>query len=231
MQPYFFPYIGYFQLIAAVDKFIVYDDVNYIKGGWINRNRILLDHKESLFTIPLNNSSSFSKINTIEINQKLYLLWKKKFLKTLMQSYKKAPNFEKVFQLVEKILIINNETITISELSVKAIKEVVLYLNIKTVIIETSTIYNNSNLKSQDRVLDICRQVGCSHYINPVGGSVLYDKEVFKFKGIQLNFIKSSEIVYQQFNEEFVPWLSIIDVLMFNSVDEVRCILNKYELI
>ena len=230
MQPYFFPYIGYFQLINAVDKFIIYDDVNYIKGGWINRNKILLGNKDSLFTIPLNNSSSFSRINTIEINQKLYFLWKKKFLKSLKQSYIKAPNFEKVFQLIEKVLTIN-DILKISELSVIAIKEVMLYLKINTEIIETSSIYNNSHLKAQDRVVDICKQVGCIHYINPIGGYTLYNKEIFKFQGIQLSFIKPKQVLYQQFNHEFIPFLSIIDVLMFNNVNEINQMLNQYELL
>ena len=231
MQPYFFPYIGYFQLIAAVDKFVVYDDVNYIKGGWINRNKILLNNKESLFTIPLNNSSSFAKINSIQVNKKLFPLWKKKFLKSLMQSYQNAPNFEKVFQLVEKILEINDEEITISALSVKAIKKVVEYLKIKTEIIETSSIYINNHLKAQDRLLDICKQLHCTHYINPIGGTVLYDKVAFKSQNIDLTFLKSNVVLYKQFKKDFIPWLSIIDVLMFNNDEELGFILNKYELV
>ena len=231
MQPYFFPYIGYFQLIAAVDKFVVYDDVNYIKGGWINRNKILLNNKESLFTIPLNNSSSFAKINSIQVNKKLFPLWKKKFLKSLMQSYQNAPNFEKVFQLVEKILEINDEEITISALSVKAIKRFVEYLKIKTEIIETSSIYINNHLKAQDRLLDICKQLHCTHYINPIGGTVLYDKVAFKSQNIDLTFLKSNVVLYKQFKKDFIPWLSIIDVLMFNNDEELGFILNKYELV
>lgn len=231
MQPYFFPYIGYFQLIAAVDIFVVYDDVNYIKGGWINRNKILINNKDTLFTVPLNNPSSFAKINSIQVNEKLFPLWKKKFLKSLMQSYKNAPNFEKVYQLVEKVLEINNEVVTISALAVKAIKEVVIYLKIKTEIIETSSIYKNNHLKAKERVFDICKQISCTHYINPIGGTALYDKVAFKSQNINLSFLKSNEVLYKQFDKDFIPWLSIIDVLMFNNEEELGFILNKYELV
>lgn len=88
MQPYIFPYIGYFQLINAVDKFIIYDDVNYIKQGWINRNKILLNNEDYLFTFPLKNASSYKKINEIELSENLYSKWKIKFFKTL-EVYKK----------------------------------------------------------------------------------------------------------------------------------------------
>ena len=230
MQPYFLPYIGYFQLIAAVDKFIVYDDVNYIKSGWINRNKILIDKKASIFTLPLTNSSSFSKINDIKVNHNLFLLWKNKFLKSIIQSYKKAPQYDKVFNLIECLLIIE-ENVTISFLATKAIKEIANYLNIKTEIVESSACYNNSHLKSYDRVLDICLQENATQYINPIGGSILYDKAIFKQKAIQLNFLQSKNSVYKQFNHDFVPWLSIIDVLMFNSVDDFKYILNNYDLV
>ena len=231
MQPYFFPYIGYFQLITAVDKFVVYDDVNYIKGGWINRNKILVDNQESLFTLPLNNSSSFAKINSIKVNQKLFPAWKKKFLKSLTQSYQNASNFKEVFQLIEKILEIDNEEVTISALSVKAIKRIAIYLKIDTEIIDTSSIFNNNHLKAQDRVLDICKQLNCTSYVNPIGGTVLYNKVAFKSQNIDLSFLKSNEVLYKQFNKDFIPWLSVIDVLMFNRDEELGLILNKYELV
>ena len=229
MQPYLFPYIGYFQLIAAVDKFVVYDDVNFIKGGWINRNNILVNKKSNLFTVPLHKSSSFLLINETRINLKFYTSWKIKFLRTIEQSYKKALFFNEVYSLIANVLG-NYEGDLISKLAVNSIKSVCEYLEIQTEIIPTSEIYNNKILSGQDRVLDICRIENASIYINALGGKELYDKHSFQVKGVQLNFIKTLPVKYKQFIDDFTPWLSIIDVLMFNSVEEISVMLNNYEL-
>lgn len=230
MQPYLFPYIGYFQLIAAVDKFIIYDDVNFIKGGWINRNNLLVNKKSNLFTVPLDKSSPFLLINETKINFKFYNLWKIKFLRTIEQSYKKAPFFNQVYPLIENILDKpDNELIT--KLAVKSIKMVSNYLQIQTEISETSEIYKNKHLTGQQRVLDICSIEKASNYINPIGGQQLYSKDIFKENGVKLNFIKSNPICYNQFDNKFVPCLSIVDVMMFNSVEEIKVILDKFELV
>ncbi|WP_353085172.1 WbqC family protein [Flavobacterium sp.] len=229
MQPYFFPYIGYFQLVAAVDKFVIYDDVNFIKGGWINRNKLLINKKSSLFTVPLNKSSSYTLINETKINLKFYNIWKVKFLRSLEQSYKKAPYFTEVYNLIKNVLEINENDL-ISELAVNSIKNVIDYLQLDTEICETSENYNNKTKSGQERVLDICGIEKASQYINPIGGIELYSKKTFKENGIVLNFIKSKPIIYTQFDNDFSPWLSIIDVLMFNSVSEVNKMVNQYEL-
>ena len=229
MQPYIFPYLGYFQLINAVDKFIVYDDVNFIKQGWINRNTILVNNLPYLFTIPLNNQSSFSKIKDIKIHDKLYQGWCYKFLKTVEQSYNRAPFFEKVFPLIDDILKLHQNNI--SALAVKSLKLVSNYIGLSTEFEVSSSIYNNQNLTSQDRILDICIAEKTNHYINPIGGRELYSKETFLEKGIILNFIKSKDVEYKQFNNNFLPNLSIIDVLMFNNSHEIIHFLNNYELI
>jgi hypothetical protein len=230
MQPYLFPYIGYFQLLAAVDKFVIYDDVNFIKGGWINRNNILINKKSNLFTVPLNKASSYTLINETKINLKFYNIWKVKFLRSLEQSYKKAPHFTEVYNLIENVLEIKENDL-ISELAVNSIKEVSKYLQLGTEICETSEIYNNKTKSGQERVLDICGIEKASQYINPIGGIELYSKNTFKEKGIMLNFIKSKPIIYAQFDNDFSPWLSIIDVLMFNSINEVNKMINQYELV
>lgn len=229
MQPYFFPYIGYFQLINAVDKFVVYDDVNFIKGGWINRNNVLINKKTFLFTVPLENSSSFIQIDQTRLHSKFYQIWKIKFLRSLEQSYKKAPYYDDVFFLIEKIL--NTESNFISHLAIESIKGVCSYLDIKTQIIDTSKQYNNKYLSGQDRIISICQFEHANQYINPIGGIDLYSKDDFKNNAIILNFIKTKPIVYKQFDNEFFSWLSIIDVLMFNSKNEVMRILNEYDLV
>lgn len=226
MQPYIFPYIGYFQLINAVDKFVIYDDVNFINKGWINRNRILNNGKDSLFSIPLKEASQNKLINEIEVNWDS--AWKSKFLKTLEQCYKKAPFYQETLLIIEETFSIDHEPI--SKVIEYNLRLICGYLDIKTEIISSSAIYENTHLKAQERILAICLQEKATQYINPIGGLELYDKDFFEAKNINLNFIKSKSIEYPQFKNEFVPWLSIIDVLMFNSKEIVKDFLGNYEL-
>lgn len=231
MQPYIFPYIGYFQLINSVDKFVIYDDVNFIKQGWINRNNILVQGKPYLFTLPLINQSSYSKINEVFINNTLYDSWRKKTLKTLEQSYKKAPYFIEIYGLVDNVLDIGVQRIDISTIARKSFVDTSKYLGINTEFVFTSSVYQNDELSGKKRVIDICKKENASHYINPVGGQDLYDLNFFKENSLELSFIKTLPIKYKQFKNQFVPSLSIIDVLMFNSVEETKSLLNEYELV
>ncbi len=226
MQPYLFPYIGYFQLMNAVDKFVVYDDVTYIKSGWINRNMILVNNLEYLFTVPLKNASSNILIKDIQIS--INNKWIYKLLKTLDQNYKKAPYFEELFSLVSQIIRTNTKFI--KDMHLKSFQFINAYLGIETLIIESSTIYNNKHMTGQKRIIDICIQENTDHYINPVGGQVLYDRETFLKNGIKLNFLITDEINYPQFNNQFIPGLSIIDVMMFNSPEKIKIMLNKFSL-
>lgn len=229
MQPYLFPYIGYYQLINSVEKFVVYDDVNFIKQGWINRNNVLVNGKPSLFTVPLENQSSFTKINETLISDKFYPIWKKKFLRTIEQNYNKAPFFKEVFPMIKSTFDI--ETNSLSILALNSLKMVAVYIGITTVFEDTSVVYKNQNLTSQKRVIDICKKENAEVYINPIGGLDLYSKADFLENNITLTFIKSDKIIYKQFNAEFVPYLSIIDVLMFNDKNTIRGFLTNYELI
>ena len=229
MQPYLFPYFGYYQLINAVDKFIVYDDVNFIKQGWINRNNILVNGKSYLFTVPLKNQSSFIKINDTIVNEKVYFLWVNKFLKTVEQNYSKAPFYNEVLSLLKNIFQMEDEHI--SSIALKSLKLVSEYIGINTVFEDSTVIYGNQHLSSQERVLDICIKENANYYVNPIGGVDLYSKKDFLDNGIVLNFIKSKSLDYKQFNQEFVPNLSIIDILMFNNISSLKKNLNNYELI
>jgi len=227
MQPYFMPYIGYLQLMNAVDKFVLYDDVNYINKGWINRNRILVNGQDYLFTIPLKDASQNKLINEIALSSDPK--WRGKLLKTIEQGYKKSPFYLSAFEVTEKI--INFDAEKVSDWIAASLEIVAKHLGIQAEIIPSSTIYQNTHLKAQERILDICLQEKANHYINPIGGTELYDKAVFEEKAIQLNFIKSKPVVYPQFKNEFVPWLSIIDILMFNDVVDIQQFLNEYELV
>jgi hypothetical protein len=227
MQPYFMPYIGYFQLINCVDKFLIYDDVNFINRSWINRNQLLLNGKSSMFTVPLHKSSQNKLISEIlVVNDDK---WKKKMLKTVEMAYKKAPNFTEVFLLFKNILSSNFETIT--QLNFLSIQLICDYLFIGTTLELSSSSSNNQFLRGQNRILDICQTEKASHYINPIGGVKLYDRSHFHDYGIFVNYLKSNEIKYLQFDNEFVPNLSILDVLMFNCKEETKNLLTFFKLL
>lgn len=227
MQPYIFPYIGYFQLVNAVDKFVLYDDVTFINKGWINRNRILVNCNSHLFTVPLLNASQ----NTLIKDLKLAVSerWKYKFLKTIEFAYKKTKYFNTVFPNIEAV--INEKSMFLTEWHLKSFHLIMNSLGIHTKLAQSSDNYVNRHLKGQKRILDICTKENCQQYINPEGGIHLYNKPMFKEKGIKLSFLIAEDIIYKQFENQFIPRLSIIDVLMFNSVDRIGCFLNKYKLV
>ena len=226
MQPYLFPYIGYWQLINAVDEFVLFDDVNFIMRGYINRN-ILLNGQAHLFTIPLDKPSQNKLIN--EVSLKFDEYEKNKFLKMLQCAYKKAPYFEFVYPLLEKVA--NYDEINLSKYIKYSIINVLSYLGIKRFIRCSSDIQKDNSLKAQDKIIDICKKENANIYINAIGGQALYSNDDFMNNNLVLKFIKMDEISYKQFKNNFVPNLSIIDVLMFNSVEDVNNMLNKYALI
>jgi len=223
MQPYLFPYISYFQLINAVDKFVIYDDVNYIKGGWINRNNILANNKKHRFTIALNQTSSFKLINEISINDNFT-----KLLKTIHYSYIKAPYFLETYNLLENIFSYREKNL--SKFITNSILHITNHLRVKTELIVSSTINQGRGGENKEKVIHICKLLGASTYINAIGGQELYFKPDFTTNYLELKFLKTNSIIYKQFDNEFVPWLSIIDVMMFNSKENIVEMLNHYEL-
>jgi len=228
MQPYFMPYIGYFQLVNAVDKFVFYDDVNYIKSGWINRNRILINGEAKYINVPQKGASSFKLINQVEAN--IYCKDYTKILKTIEASYKNAPFFYEVFGLVKKLL--DKEYTNIAQIAIESVIIFSTYLDIKTDFsVSSKDFMDTKGLEKSTRLISICKKLNSETYVNPIGGSELYSKEEFKKAGINLLFINSKPIEYRQFNNEFVPWLSILDVLMFNAIPRVKEMLNEYELL
>lgn len=224
MQPYFLPYIGYFQLIKAVDKYVLYDDVNYIKKGWINRNNILCNGNSHLFTISLNGVSQNKLINQIDIVDNF-----SKFIKMIQMNYSKAPNFNEVFSILKDIVDYPNKNL--ANFIYYSIKRICDYLEISTEILLSSEIKKNNSLKGQDKIIDICKVLKTDIYINAIGGQKLYDKNIFRENGIELYFLDSKIISYNQMNKEFVPFLSILDVMMWNTKEEINCMLEQYHLI
>lgn len=227
MQPYFIPYIGYWQLMNAVDKYVVYDDVNFIKGGWINRNRIMINGEVKYFNIQMNGASPNKLINEVMVNNAPQVV--NKNLRILDAAYKKAPYFDTVMPLFEEILLCDKTNI--AEYIFNSFEIINDYIGIETELIMSSSFEKNTYLKAQDKVLDICRIQDATEYVNAIGGMELYSKEAFKEQGIELKFLKTSPIVYDHNEDDFVPNLSILDVMMFISQDEIRKMLSAYELI
>jgi len=238
MQAYFFPYIGYFQLIDASDEFILYEHVAFRKKTWITKNRIL-DKGRKLpieIKIPVINKCSYKTISEIQIN---CTNWKRPLLKSIYFNYKKAAYFNEVYPLIEKC--IQTDTNSLHDYNSAIIKEICNYLDLKTKIkskneaflkLEASLL-NDKIIKEEVkslRIVEICKQQKAHTYINAAGGIELYDKAYFKKNNLSLFFINTKEYSYNQFNMEFAPHLSIIDVLMHNGKDGTKKLIKNYSL-
>jgi hypothetical protein len=227
MQPYFMPYLGYFQMVNAVNQFVIYDDIQYTKQSWFNRNRYLLNGKPHYFTIPVRKDSDFLNVNEREVSPN-YQSQKKGMITRFEMAYKKAPFFEKVYPLLLEIL--NYDEKNLYRFIRHSFDSVCDYLKIDTEVFPSSRVNGGENLAGKERVIDMCKKLGAEHYINLPGGRALYDKEDFEEKGIRLSFIDPVFTRYNQFGEEFTPGLSILDVMMFNPVDEIGEMLQRFEL-
>lgn len=227
MQPYFFPYLGYFQLINAVDKFVVYDNIQYTKKGWFNRNRYLCEGKDKYFTVPLAKDSDFLDVRCRKVAKDFN---KEKLKNQIRAAYQKAPFFQETFELFCECLDYENSNLF--EFIFFSIHKILSYLELDTEIIVSSAVdIEHRTLKGEKKVLALCRKLNADCYINSIGGMELYDKKHFEKENIKLQFIKMDHIVYKQWENEFVAGLSILDVLMFNSVEETKRMLNRYTLL
>ena len=221
MQPYFMPYIGYFQLMKAVDKYVVYDDVNYIKGGWANRNHILINGEKEMFTVTLQKASPNKLFNEIVIGDDF-----KKLMKTLQMNYSRAINFDQTMVLMERIISFPNKQLAV--FIANSFREILSYLSVETEILMSSEIPKDNSLRGKDKIIQICEILGADTYYNAVGGKNLYDQEEFREHGITLDSLPQ---VYSQLHtREFVSGLSMIDVLMNNTKDKVNSLLESYQI-
>ncbi|MFA5944456.1 MAG: WbqC family protein [Candidatus Thermoplasmatota archaeon] len=228
MQPYAFPYVGYFQLAASVDRFVFFDDVDFIKRGWINRNRILLDGRIHPITIPVRHVDLGTKINKVHLAEERDYLHHK-LLPTLKRAYCKAENFHDAFPVVEGILL--DKTAGIGALAKASVRGILDYLGIRVDFVESSTKYENQGLRGQTRIIDICLREAATHYHNPAGGQDLYEEERFEACGLGLRFVQPKLHPYRQVGTgPFVPGLSILDLVLNVERREARNVVLEHDL-
>lgn len=242
------PYIGYFQAIKAVEKYILYSNLTFIKDGWMNRNRLQLRNGQvQTISVPLKHKSSNTMIYDIEVDNSQP--WQKKLLKTIYLNYKPSAYFDEVYPFLEKLLTPQYASLT--ELNAVTIKAIADYLNIDTEIEWDNTRFLDMEtlldvveddysvmpflttrpIRKVARVLEMCRREGCEYFVNAIGGQALYSKEEFALYGIDLHFVKTHDFVYKQLTEGFEPNLSIIDVLMHNGKEGTEKLIDEYTLI
>lgn len=224
MQPYFLPYIGYWQLMNAVDKYVILDDVNYIKRGWINRNRILLNGKDHLFTLPLLKADAFR-----HINENTLAPVPRSLRQTIDLAYRRAPHYAEVVPLVDELL--GNGERNLAKFVGHSIRRVADYLDIRPEFCYASEIDHDPKLKAQDMILDIVKRLGGDVYYNAIGGQGLYDRARFAAEGVTLGFVRPTLCPYAQFGDEFVPGLSVLDVMMFCDRPQLREQLESFEVV
>lgn len=211
MQPYFCPYIGYFQLIRAADVFVVYDNIKYTKKGWINRNRLLANGEATTFSLPIKKDSDALDVRDRWLAEDFD---RRKLLNRIRAAYQKAPFFEETFPLVERV--VQFEDRNLFSFIYHSLREICVFLGITTSLIKSSDLAIDHELKSQDKVIGICQSLRAESYVNPIGGRELYSKDDFRDAGLELKFLETCDVVYRQFDAAFVEFLSIVDVMMFN---------------
>ncbi len=224
-QPYFIPYIGYWQLIDSVDLFAIADNYNYIWHGWINRNRILDDNTIRYYGITVDHASQ----NRYICDHLLKPIDKDLKIRQLMGFYRKAPHLEEGLALMDRMLSFEGDNL--ADFLYESIRMVCEYLHIDTEIVRTSDYDQDPDLRFADRIYDYCRQMGADTYHNLIGGTRLYNFEEFEAQGLKLAFVEPLPMPYPQSSESFEFGLSIIDVIMQNSVEDIQPMLKSYRLI
>ena len=227
MQPYFLPYVGYFQLIYSCDIFVIYDNIKYTKRGWINRNRMLMNGKDRVFTLPLKKASDSLDIVQREISTDSF--YSDGLLNFFRENYRRAPNYHEGILLFTQILAFND--VNLFRFIENSLNIIIQYFGLSTKVIKSSELPINHSLASQEIVIALCGALGATDYINLSGGIDLYDKNSFNKSGINLRFIKTSPFEYRQFDNPFIGNLSIIDLIMFNNLELSSNILKeRYEI-
>lgn len=223
MQPYLFPYLGYFQLVDAVDTFVFYDDVTFIKQGWIARNRLLVNGRPTWFTVPLARISSSRLIGDTKIRRDLYPRWQRKLIATLRLHYGDSPDLAEVVALVEGTL--GDPPPDIASLAMRSVRNVAAYLGIDTPLAISSRDFPTADARGAHRILEICRAAGAATYVNAPGGVDLYDRDEFAASGIDLRFLHPAAGVRSAGSD-----LSILHLMLHAGVEATRSLLGRYSL-
>lgn len=224
MQPYFMPYLGYFQLMAAVDKYVIFDDVNYIKRGWSARNNILVNGQKHLFNISVEGGSQnnlYTQVKVIDDFSRLR--------KTLEMAYKKAPYYNETMNILEQVFAYEDRRF--NHFMRNSYSIILDYLGIETELLFSSELSNNKALKGKNKILDICLLLGANEYYNAIGGQELYNRQEFADNGIKLGFVEPTLLPYPQLSKEFISGLSIIDMLMMNSKEDAYIQISNCQII
>ncbi|BDB71968.1 hypothetical protein Cthiooxydans_43800 [Comamonas thiooxydans] len=224
MQPYFFPYLGYFQLVYEVERFVFLDDVSYIKKGYINRNSILLNGARYEFSVAV---SKVSQNRTIRNHD--YVNEFTGFLKLIEQNYRKAPYFHAAMPLIEKVALDSNNNVACK--NAESVKSVFEYLGVSRDFSFSSDTHLEQSCKGQDRILALCKRLGIEKYRNAIGGKDIYSQEEFHANDIELKFIQSNIQSYNQGKHDFVSHLSIIDMLMYCDKKTIHEHISNYSLV
>jgi WbqC-like protein family len=225
MQPYFVPYIGYFQLINYVDLFVVYDNIEYTKKGWFARNRILQSGESEMISLPIAKGPDDAFVVNRRLADSFHQKDKIKLKNKLQENYRKAPFFKETMQVVEEIW--DCPATNLFDFIYSSLCITTKHLSINTPIKISSEIDIDHNLRAEQKVLAICENLGATAYVNPIGGVELYSAETFQQKNIELKFLKANNFGYAQFSgHDYVPFLSILDIMMFNDLEQIKHYLN-----
>lgn len=222
MQPYFFPYVGYFQLASAVDKFVIYDDIEFSKKGWIQRNRILINKQPTTFSIALKKDSDYLDIVQRELADTFDRM---KLCRQIQGAYRKAPYFNEVYKLLEDIILYEDNNLF--NYIKNSVVQLLNILNIDVELVTSSALNLSRDYKSQERVIRTCIALGADEYINPPGGLELYTESEFVKNGLKLKFLEPVIEPYQQSVDSFISHLSIIDVMMWNGIEKTQQMAHK----
>ena len=228
MQPYFLPYIGYFQLIQAVDEFVVYDNIQFSKKGWFHRNRMLQNGADTYFSLSLKKDSDYLDVR----ERRLSDTWpadRQKILRKIEENYRKAPHYGEVYPLIERIFHCPESGLFPFIFS--SLEAICRFLEITTPLTVSSTLAIDHSLRGQEKVIALVKATGGDTYLNPIGGFDLYRTRDFKAEGLHLQFHKARPFSYAQFGKEFVPWLSVMDLMMFNPREVIKGWLDDFDII
>lgn len=226
MQPYLFPYLGYVQLMHVAETFVIYDDAQFMKGGWINRNRILGVGGPQFVTLNLSGASANKAINEVAIGSNL-----QKLRKTIEQTYAKAPYADQGLTYIDACFECSDQNL--AGFVGNSLQLLAQRLGLTPQFMWSSELKRNRDLAAEDAVLEMCKLLSATHYINAEGGQDLYHAERFAAQNCRLSFLQHVPTDYPQIKNKgaFEPRLSVIDAIMNVGFEGVRNKLVDYRLL